>query len=87
MFPKHTPYAESRLDWLKRVHSLDCPECRPAIVIPRNRLKITAFCPLCERVWKAEHYGLKLIWYHEQDHATAQEVLPTQKDEAKTWRS
>lgn len=76
--PSRAPFHESRLDWLRRVHPQACPECKPATHIPKTQLKMTAWCPTCERVWKAECYwgerGLKLIWYHEQDHATAREL-------------
>lgn len=78
--PTRTPHQhESRLDWLKRVHPLACPECRPTTPVPQSRLQLTAWCPTCARVWKCQLWRdgrmIKVIWYHEADHATAQELI------------
>lgn len=61
------PHNESRLAWLKRVHTQPCPECQPATPIPPSVYQQTAWCPICEYVWRVftRGGGMLRLWYPE----------------------
>lgn len=63
------PFRESRLDWLKRVHRRQCPECNPLTPFAANLYRLTAYCPTCEQVWTVQRVSTKggtHIWQHEE---------------------
>lgn len=59
----------SVLTWLRQRRRRECPSCRPKSAPSVSVITLSAWCPLCARVWRYRHdpapRNAPGFWHHE----------------------